>query len=169
MILSVILVFVVVIIKACYSQSNDIYVGTLSDFARTQPNISLHFSCPESNFFTTNCACHLKCTDRKCQNAIDLCKKHRNAYACKYVLLRGGNKLATLKREISVSEQKSLDITEFQSMTPLHNTINRPKISFRDMTIADNEVLGTVGKINSQIKVRIVLKYAIIFYIQINE
>jgi hypothetical protein len=117
----------------------------------------MHYSCPESNYFSTNCACHLRCKDSTCQNAIDLCKKHRSLYSCKYVLIRVGNKVATLKREISALEKQLFSIEEFKSKQYNSETILtniRPKTTFKDFTISDNEVLGTVAKINAQLQVR---------------
>ena len=39
--------------------------------------VGLHMSCEESNMFATNCACHIKCVERTCMAAWQLCEKYR--------------------------------------------------------------------------------------------
>ena len=152
-------------INAAKESESDIFVGPLKTFAETHPNtISMHFSCPESNMFATNCACHLKCTvGKSCQNAVQLCKKYRLSHGCKYVLTRNNNKIATLKREITIEEKKRFDISEFKymnhsssrPMTP--GTVSRPPaaaMTFRDMISSSAEVANTYKSIIQQAKVR---------------
>lgn len=87
--------------------------------------VALHMPCEESNMFATKCMCHIKCTDKLCNNARNLCDKysersgtvslvtgpHANALlydskGCKYMLIRGvgTKKIATLKRTPSAQE-----------------------------------------------------------------
>ena len=88
-------------VKSMFSSTKSIEKHTFEDFPSDR--IALHFPCKESNMFATNCACHVKCTELTCQNAMDLCKKYRDSVGCKYVLIRGGKtkKIATLKRQSS--------------------------------------------------------------------
>lgn len=38
--------------------------------------VGLHMSCAESNAFATNCACHIRCVDRICKEAWQICNKY---------------------------------------------------------------------------------------------
>lgn len=93
-----------------------IQVMRLQDFPNA--GIALHFSCPESNMFATNCACHLRCKDvRACSDAVQLCEKYKSSHGCRYVLLRGGatNTIATLKRIPTKEETRMLDLSNYPS------------------------------------------------------
>ena len=52
-----------------------------------ESKIALHFGCVESDTFATNCACHITCGTKSCDNAVEICTKYSNL-GCKYVLLR---------------------------------------------------------------------------------
>ena len=86
--------------------------------------VSMHMSCSESEQFATNCACHIKCLDRDCNNARDLCHKYKDK-GCKYMLLRGppDKQLATLKRVPTIQELASFDISSYpDSQRSLHSS-----------------------------------------------
>lgn len=92
----------------------EIEVMRLDAFPRNE--IAMHFSCPESNMFATNCACHLRCRDgRTCSDAVAICEKYKTSHGCRYVLLRGGasNAIATLKRVPTEQELRSLDLSQY--------------------------------------------------------
>lgn len=59
------------------SDTNQIEILPLSEF-NNNLKVSLHMPCEESNMFATKCMCHIKCTDRSCKNAVELCQKYRN-------------------------------------------------------------------------------------------
>jgi hypothetical protein len=56
----------------------NIHIGKLEEFSKLN-KIALHFSCSESNMFATNCACHVKCTDPLCNNAVNICEKYHKS------------------------------------------------------------------------------------------
>lgn len=64
--------------------SADVLKMRMEDFPKSSDKIALHFSCQESEVFATNCACHLRCTDSECSNAVRVCKKYE-----KYVSFAG--------------------------------------------------------------------------------
>ena len=136
------------------ANESDVYVGPLNKFAEAHPNtISMHFFCPESNMFATNCACHLKCTSGEfCQNAVQVCKKYRISHGCKYVLTRNNNRIATLKREATPSEKKAFDVSEYKLLNLSSPTI-RPTMNFQDMISSSSELSSTYNNIIKQIKV----------------
>lgn len=139
------------------ANENEIYVGPLDKFAETHPNtITMHFSCLESNMFATNCACHLKCkrtkTGNSCQNAVELCQKYRTSHGCKYVLTRNNNRIATLKREVTIEETKMFDVREYKSLY-LQHPVKRSTMTFRDMIASSSEVSNTYNNIIKQAKV----------------
>jgi hypothetical protein len=82
--------------------------------------VSMHMPCVESEEFATNCACHIKCTSRNCQNAKDICYRYRDK-GCAYVLLRGPpeKQLATLKRLPTVAEREAFDISGYPTTVSL--------------------------------------------------
>lgn len=137
---------------------SDIYIGPLNKFTEVHPNtISMHFSCPESNMFATNCACHLKCTTGKsCQNAVQLCKNYRISHGCKYVLTRNNNRIATLKREVTINEMKMLDISEYKLLN-LSRPVSRSTMTFQDMISSSSEISNTYNNIIQQAKVSLFL------------
>jgi hypothetical protein len=92
--------------------SDGIETYRLDNFPKSKT--SMHMPCAESEQFATNCACHIKCLDRDCQNAKKLCLKYKDQ-GCKYMLLRGPQDklLATLKREPTASEQAAFDVSAY--------------------------------------------------------
>ena len=92
-------------ISAIVSLNNEIEVYPMTSFPRNI--IAFHFPCTENEIFDTNCACHTRCKDKMCSNAINLCKQYSRE-GCKYVLIRGtdNRKIATLKRAITLEEHK---------------------------------------------------------------
>jgi hypothetical protein len=84
--------------------------------------ISTHFPCVEGDIFATNCACHLRCQDKTCLKAKDLCYKYRHV-GCKYVLFRGPpeKQIATLKRDPTEAELASYDIGAYPYSEELLN------------------------------------------------
>lgn len=99
------------------SSSDVVVVLPLNDFPRDV--VALHFPCAESNMFATNCACHLRCRDRGCKDAVQLCERYHSSRGCKYVLLRGGanNRIATLKRIPTSAESAQYDLSGFSRST----------------------------------------------------
>ena len=76
---------------------------------------ALHFGCPESEVFATNCACHVRCRGANCANARNLCVKYSQSHNCKYILMRGSapKMIATLKRAPWANESNSFDISGY--------------------------------------------------------
>ena len=78
--------------------------------------VSMHFPCKESEVFATNCACHIRCRDRTCDNAKEICYKYgKDPIRCKYMLLRGpiDRQIATLKRLPTKDEELYYDISKY--------------------------------------------------------
>lgn len=107
-----ILLFLCAVIRLHSSQTSEIEIYDMKDFPESK--ISLHMPCEESNMFATKCMCHVKCTDKQCKNAVELCKKYADR-GCSYVLKRkiGAKGIATLKRSPTVEELKSFSIDEY--------------------------------------------------------
>lgn len=84
------------IIQIRASAESQIETYNLDSFPKWKD--ALHMPCEESNMFATKCMCHIKCTDRSCDNARKICEKYETNKGCKYMLIRMNGKLATLKR-----------------------------------------------------------------------
>lgn len=110
------------------NQTSQVVVLPLNEFPRDV--VALHFPCAESNMFATNCACHLRCRDRGCKDAVQLCERYRISIGCKYVLLRGGanNRIATLKRIPTAAESAQYDLSGY-SYTKTTKTTTTPKLA----------------------------------------
>lgn len=131
-------------IGICSSATSDnktVEILPMDQFA-SSGKLALHFPCAECNVFATNCACHVRCTDPKCKNAINLCEKYKDRWTfnphivfvcwsrrhgigvqcfndlcragCRYVLTRGGvKKIATLKRIPTSEELKRFKLIDW--------------------------------------------------------
>lgn len=93
------------IVRGSNSSSDSIETFTLSTFPNHR-KIAMHFPCAESNVFPTKCMCHIRCLDKECRNAKEVCLKYK-ALGCQYLIMRGGrsNRFATLKRKPTVEER----------------------------------------------------------------
>lgn len=65
------------LLSSSANDNTDIYMGKMEEFSKTGI-VALHFPCKESNMFSTNCACHIKCTSNKCENALEICQKYQS-------------------------------------------------------------------------------------------
>jgi len=141
--------------------NHDIYIGKLEEFSKSSI-VALHFPCKESNMFSTNCACHIKCKSSKCENAVDVCRKYLVSHSCHYVLLRGGknNKFATLKRYPSTEEQLKYSVAEFSpSVSDSQATTTRwsrkppQSSSFAQLLADDQSARAVLTDIQDQVQV----------------
>lgn len=101
-----IVLLLVLVVLLVLVLSGEIEVYEMSSFPSNI--ISFHFPCTENEIFDTNCACHTRCKDNMCSNAVSLCRRYSEEHSCKYVLTRGtdNRKIATLKRSITKEEYK---------------------------------------------------------------
>jgi len=141
--------------------NHDIYIGKLEEFSKSSI-VALHFPCKESNMFSTNCACHIKCKSPKCENAVDVCRKYQVSHSCHYVLLRGGknNKFATLKRYPSTEEQLKYSVAEFspsvsdsQATTRWSRKPPQSTSSFAQLLADDQSARAVLTDIQDQVQV----------------
>lgn len=135
------------------NEMNDMYIGRLEDFSKSGV-VALHFPCKESNKFSTNCACHIKCKSAKCENAIDVCTKYKLTHKCQFVLLRGGkmNKFATLKRTPSDEERLKFSILEFSKPNSTYSS-EKSRQSFNQLLANDPYARTMLTEIQNKVKV----------------
>lgn len=89
--------------------------------------VALHFACKESNVFSTNCACHLRCRTPDCAEAVSLCDAYSSTLGCQYVFIRGGkkNRIATLKRRPTEEEKRQFDVSAYEDSAFKTDAVNK--------------------------------------------